>query len=60
LILAGFMSRAIASLLYDLSPMDFQTFSLTTLVLVIVALLASFIPARRATAVDPVVVLRYE
>jgi predicted permease len=60
LVLAGFMSRAIASLLYDLNPMDFPTFALTTLVLAIVALLASFIPARRATAVDPIVVLRYE
>jgi predicted permease len=60
LVLAGLMSQAIASLLYDLSPVDLQTFSLTTLVLAAVALLASFIPARRATSVDPVVVLRYE
>jgi putative ABC transport system permease protein len=49
----------ISNLLY-VSPTDLQTFVLTTLVLAAVALLASFIPARRATAVDPVTVLRYE
>jgi predicted permease len=53
------VSRLISNLLY-VSPTDLQTFVLTTLVLAAVALLASFIPARRATAVDPVTVLRYE
>jgi ABC-type lipoprotein release transport system permease subunit len=49
-----------ASLLYDTSPADPLTFVLVGLVLGCVALLASWIPTRRAVAVDPVEAMRYE
>ncbi len=59
IVAAAGISRLISNLLY-VSPTDPLTFVLTTLVLAAVTLLASFIPARRATTVDPVTVLRYE
>jgi ABC-type lipoprotein release transport system permease subunit len=48
------------SLLYDTSPADPLTFAVVGLVLSGVALLASWIPARRAMAVEPVEAIRYE
>jgi putative ABC transport system permease protein len=53
-------SRLIASLLYEVSAMNPGTFAGTALFLVMVALAASYLPARRATAVDPAEVLRTE
>jgi ABC-type antimicrobial peptide transport system permease subunit len=41
-------------------PSDFTTFAITSLILIAVAILASFIPARRATAIDPLIALRAE
>jgi putative ABC transport system permease protein len=54
------LARSIASLLYGITPFDTATFAIVSLVLAIVALLASYIPARRAASVDPLVALRYE
>jgi predicted permease len=54
------VTRLITSQLYGVTPTDFMTFSFVSLMLLMVALLACFIPARRATQVDPLVALRTE
>jgi ABC-type antimicrobial peptide transport system permease subunit len=60
--LAGALSvgRLIQSSLVQTSPRDPTTLTAISLLLVVVAMLAALVPARRAARVDPVVALRYE
>jgi ABC-type antimicrobial peptide transport system permease subunit len=54
------ITRVMSNLLFEVAPTDLGTFVAVSAILIIVALLACFIPARRATKVDPLVALRYE
>jgi predicted permease len=53
-------SRAAENLLFGLSPMDVATLSAAAVIMVVLGALAAYIPARRASRVDPLVALRYE
>jgi putative ABC transport system permease protein len=54
------LSRLMTTLLFGITPNDAVTFAAVSVFVILVALLACYIPARRATKVDPLVALRYE
>ena len=57
---AVWLTEAMKSLLFGVSPNDPPTFAIVSALLLAVAAAATYIPARRATKVDPMVALRYE
>jgi ABC-type antimicrobial peptide transport system permease subunit len=54
------LSNAVASLLHDVSPLDPVAYAMGTVLLAGVGLLACWLPALRASRIDPVTLLRYE
>jgi putative ABC transport system permease protein len=58
LVAALFLTRLMSSLLYKVGVLDLTTFALTPLAFLVIALLASYLPALRATKVNPVEALR--
>jgi putative ABC transport system permease protein len=60
LILAAALTRVMESLLFGIGTRDLVTFSIVPVLLAAIALIATYVPARRATLVDPIVALREE
>jgi putative ABC transport system permease protein len=60
LIVSLSLSRIIASQIWGVSPFDVTTFCGVTAVVLLAGMAASYIPARRATRVDPLIALRFE
>ena len=54
------VTRYLSGMLYGLTPLDVSTYAAVAIAFAAVALLACYVPARRATTVDPLVALRYE
>jgi ABC-type antimicrobial peptide transport system permease subunit len=59
-VFALLLTRLMKSLLYNVSPTDPLTFGGVAIILLAVAVIACYIPARRAMRVDPMVALRYD
>jgi putative ABC transport system permease protein len=57
---AAGLTRYLSGMLFDLTPLDPATYAAVALLFAVVALVASYLPAHRATQVDPVVALRCE
>jgi len=60
LLAALIVTRFLSSFLYGVQPTDPPTFAAVSILLIAIALLACYLPARRATRVDPLIALRYE
>jgi ABC-type antimicrobial peptide transport system permease subunit len=60
LAVAFILTRVMATLLFEVSPTDPVIFICVPLLLIVVALIACWIPARRAAKVDPIVALRHD
>jgi putative ABC transport system permease protein len=60
IVAAFFAGRLIGSLLFGVNPFDVQITMTVAFVIVAIALVGCWIPARRATRIDPMVALRYE
>jgi ABC-type antimicrobial peptide transport system permease subunit len=57
---AAAVTRYLSSLLFDVTPLDAATFVGASVLFVVIAAAASYVPARRATKIDPLSVLRYD
>jgi putative ABC transport system permease protein len=54
------LTRLMTGLLYEVSPTDTATFAIISIILALAAMIAAYLPARRAAQIDPVTALRYE
>ena len=59
LVLAFFSTRTLSAFLYSVGAFDAETFVFVTIALAVVALIASYIPALRATRADPMIALSH-
>jgi putative ABC transport system permease protein len=60
IVMAYGLTRIIALLMFEVTPQDPPVFTIVVIVIAVAGLLASLVPARRATGVNPIVALRYE